>query len=293
MKLFSLCLLLSLCASTVSVHAQSGAAARVTAEVMESVMRRGAGQAAERTAKELAEFGGQKAVREVLEQAEREGGEILMRQVATQTEKHGVLALQALKGAGAPVVRAVDGVPAELAENSLRALVREPVAMRKLATEFGAPALETAARHPGLAVPIGNKLGAEGLDAARRLTLDEAAILTRNADNLAHLPAAQRSEMLSLVRQAPAKTLAWIERHPKLLVAASATTAVALAREEIFGIAATGQQGFIERAAGKIYQTFEKPINLVLGLLSAIVLAWGGFKVWAISRFLKRRRQHT
>jgi len=288
MKLLPILLLLAFCAHA---SAQGGAAARVAVEVVESVMKRSAGQATERTARELAEFGGQKAVREVLEQAEREGGEVLMRQVATQTEKHGVLALQALKGAGAPVIRAVDGVPAELAENSLRALVREPVAMRQLATEFGSTALETAAKHPGLAVPIGSKLGGEGLDVARRLTLDEATILSRSADDLAKLPAAERSQLLSFVRQSPAKALAWIEKHPKLLVAASATTAVVLAREEIFGIAATGQQGFLERAAGKIYQTFEKPINLVLGVLSAIVLAWGGFKLWAVSRFLKRRRQ--
>ncbi|MES2705402.1 MAG: hypothetical protein V4726_02255 [Verrucomicrobiota bacterium] len=288
MKLLPILLLLAFCARA---SAQGGAAARVAIDVVESVMRRGTGEAAERTARELAEFGGQKAVREVLEQAEREGGEVLMRQVAAQTEKHGVLALQALKGAGAPVIRAVDGVPAEFAENSLRALVREPVAMQKLATEFGSTALETAARHPGLAVPIGNRLGAEGLDAARRLTLDQAAILSRNADNLAKLPAAERSQLLAFIRQSPAKALAWIEKHPRLLVAASATTAVVLAREEIFGIAATGQQGLIERVAGAIYRTFEKPINLVLGVISAIVLAWGGFKIWAVSRFLKRKRQ--
>ena len=267
--------------------AQGGAAVRLGTEIVESVVRRSAGGSAAKTARELAEFGGVKAVREVLEQAEREGGEVLMRQVAAQTEKHGVLALQALKGAPAPVLRALDGVPAELAENSLRALVREPAAMQKLVAEFGSNALETAAKHPGLAVPIGSRLGSEGLDTARRLSLDQATALSRHADDLAKLPAAERSQFLTMIRESPAKALAWMEKHPRLLIAGSATTAVVLARKEIFGEGA--QHGFIERAAAALYRTFEKPINLVLGVLAAVALAWGGFKVRAFSRVIRRR----
>jgi hypothetical protein len=286
MKTNALFLLLAMAIAT-PVHAQGGAAVRVAGELAESLLRRGAGETAEKTARELAEFGGARAIREVLEQAEREGGEALVKQVAVQTEKHGLLALQALKGAKAPVLHALEGVPADLAQNSLRALVREPVAMQKLATEFGSTALETAAKHPGLAVPIGSRLGGEGLDTARRLTLDQATALSRHADDLAKLPAAERSQFLNLIREAPAKALAWIETHPRLLIAGSATTAVVLARKEIFGEA--GQQGFIERATGAIYRTFQKPINLVLGVISALVLAWGSFKLWAFSKIFKKR----
>lgn len=278
--------LLLLLALATSAWAQGGAAVRLATDLAESVLKRGA---TETTARELAEFGGSKAIREVLEQAEREGGEVLMRQVATQTEKHGLLALQALKGAPAPVIRALDGVPAELTENSLRALVREPAAMQKLATEFGSTALETAAKHPGLAGPIGTRLGGEGLDTARRLTLDQATALSRHADELAKLPASERSQFLTMIREAPARTLAWIEKHPKLLVAGAATTAVVAARKEIFGEGA--QQGFIERAAGALYRTFEKPVNLVLGVLASLALLWGGLKVWTFSRFMRRRKQ--
>jgi len=284
MKILTLFNLLGLGAPAL---AQGGAAMRVAGELAESLVRRAAGETAEKTARELAEFGGTRAIREVLEQAEREGGEVLMKQVAAQTEKHGLLALQALKGAKAPVIQALEGVPADLAENSLRALVREPVAMQKLATEFGSSALETAARHPGLAGPIGERLGAEGLDTARRLTLDQAAALSRHADALAKLPAAERSQFMTLIREAPAKTFAWLEKHPKLLIAGSATTAVVLARKEIFGEGP--QQGFLERATASLYHTFEKPVNLVLGALCAIVLAWGSFKLWVFSRLMRKR----
>ncbi len=284
MKIFSLFLLLVLAGP---VSAQGGAALRAAADLTESLARRAAGQSAETSARELAEFGGTRAIRELLEQAEREGGEALMKQVATQAEKHGLLALRALKGAPASVVRALDGVPAELTENSLRALVREPAAMQKLASEFGSTALETAAKHPGLAVPIGSRLGAEGLDTARRLSLDQATALSRHADDLAKLPATERRQFLAMIKESPAKALAWMERHPRLLIAGSATTAVVLARKEIFGEGL--QQGFIERAAASLYQAFEKPVNWVLGVLAALAIAWGGFKIWTFSRLVRRR----
>lgn len=284
MKLLPLFLLLLLAGP---VSAQGGAALRAATELTESLVRRAAGESAEATTRELAEFGGTRAIREMLEQAQREGGEALMKQVAAQAEKHGLLALQALKGAPASVVRALDGVPAELTENSLRALVREPVAMQKLASEFGSTALETAAKHPGLAVPIGSRLGAEGLDTARRLNLDQAAALSRHADDLAKLPAAERRQFLTLIKESPAKALAWMEKHPRLLIAGSATTAVVLARKEIFGEGP--QQGFIERAAASLYRTFEKPLHLGLGILAAMAITWGGFKIWTFSRLIRRR----
>ena len=263
-------------------HAQGGAAVRLATELAESIARRAAGETAEVGARELAQFGGTTAIREVLEQAEKEGGELLMKQVAAQTEKHGLLALRGLKGAPAGVLKALDGVPADLAENSLRALAREPVAMQKLAVECGSSALEVAAKHPGLAVPIGSRLGGEGLDVARRLSLDEATALTRHADELAKLPAAERSAFLQMIQSSPAKVLGWMEKHPRLLVAAGATTAVALARKEIFGEGTT--PGFIERATAALYRTFEKPINLILGSITAVLLAWGSFKIWSITR---------
>lgn len=269
------------------VYAQGGAAIRAAGELVEALGRRGASESAEATARGLAAFGGTRAVREVLEHASREGGEVMMRQVAQLTEKHGILALQALKGAPGPVIRAVHGVPAEWTEKSLMALVREPAAMRNLATQFGSNALETAARHPGLAVPIGSRLGSEGLDTARRLNLDEAAALSRRSGDLAALPAPERSAFLQMVQRAPAKTLAWMEKHPRLLVAGSATTAVVLARKEIFGEGA--QQGLLERATASLYRAFEKPIHLVLGVLFAVTLGWAAFKVLAISRGFRRR----
>jgi len=264
------------------VRAQGGAALRAAEEIGESILRRGGTEAAE----EFAKIGGQTAARELMEQAAKEGGEALMKQSAQLVEKHGILALNAMRGAPGAVVRAVDGMPAELAEQGLRAIVREPVAMQGMVKEFGSAALETAAKHPGLAGKISGGMGKEGLDIARRVTTQEATILARHADDIAKLPAAERASVLGLIRQSPGKALAWIERHPKLLIAGSATAAVVLARKEIFGEGDT--PGFLERVAGSLYETFKAPVNLVVFALAGIIVLWAGLKMRRVLRASRR-----
>lgn len=281
MKTFAV-LLLALSLPAPAVRAQGAAAIRAATEIGESILRRGGTEAAA----ELAQIGGRKAVQELMEQAAKEGGETLMKQTAQLAEKHGVLALKAMRGAPGAVVRAVDGMPAELAAQGLRAIVREPVAMQKLVREFGSEALETAARHPGLAGKISGGMGREGLDIARRLTTDEATVLARCADDLAKLPAAERASFMSLLKQSPAKVLAWMERHPKILLAGSATAAVVLARKEIFGEGET--PGFLERVGGSIYETFKAPVNVLVAAVTGIVLLWAGLKSRRILRTARR-----
>jgi hypothetical protein len=263
-------------------RAQGGAVARAATELGESILRTGGREAAE----ELAKIGGQKAVQELMEQAVKEGGEALMKQTAQLAEKHGVLALKAMQGAPGMVVRAVDGVPAELAEQSLRAIVSNPAAIRGMVKEFGSTALETAARHPGLAGKISSGMGREGLDMARKLTTEEATILARHAGDIAKLSAAERASVMSLLKQSPGKVLAWMETHPKLLLAGSATTAVVLARKEIFGEGET--PGFFERVGGSVYETFKAPINVIIAALTGIVLLWAGLKMRRVMRTAAR-----
>jgi hypothetical protein len=263
-------------------RAQGGAVARAAAEVGESILRRGGTEAAE----ELAKIGGQKAVQELMEQAAKEGGEALMKQTAKLAEKHGVLALKAMQGAPGVVVRAVDGIPAELAEQGLRAIVREPVVMQKMAKEFGSAALETAARHPGLAAKISSGMGKEGLEMASKLTTEQATMLARRAGEIAVLPAAERASVMQLMKRSPAKVLAWMETHPKILLAGSATAAVVLARKELFGEGET--PGFFERVSGSVYETFKTPVNVVIASITGIVLLWAGLKMRRMMRMARR-----
>lgn len=283
----ALLLSLSLILSALPLAAQSGAAGRVASELVESLAKRGSSQAAAKSSAELAQLGGTKAVQEILEAAQREGGDALMRRIAATAEQHGVVALSALRGAPGTVIRAVDQLPQDLAANGLRALASEPAAVSRMVSEFGPAALETAARHPGLAPSLASRLGTEGLDVARSLSTDQAILLSRHADSLASLPAAERSAFLSFIRSSPARSLAWIEKHPRLLLAGSGTAAVIAARKEIFGDGE--QRGFLERSGAALYSTFQQPANLVAGGLAAAVLAWASIHLWGTWRHVRKR----
>lgn len=277
----TLALILILC-STVRIFAQGGAVIRAAEELGEALLRRGGTEAAE----ELAKAGGKKAVQELMEQAMKEGGETLMKQTAQLAEKHGVLAIKALHGAPGAVIKAVDGIPAELAENGLRAIAREPAVMQNVVKEFGSTALETAAKHPGITPGIARSMGTEGLDIARRVTTEEATILARHADDIAKLSVAERGTVMELIKRSPGKVLAWMERHPKLLVAGGATAAVVLAKKELFGEGET--PGFFERAGGSIYQTFKTPVNIAIAALCGIVVLWAALRMRRIVRAARR-----
>jgi hypothetical protein len=152
--------------------------------------------------------------------------------------------------------------------------------------EFGSTALETAARHPGLAGKISNGLGKEGLEMANKLTTEEARLLAGRAGDIAKLPVAERASVMGLLKQGPGKVLAWMETHPKLLLAGSATAAVVLAKKELFGEGDT--PGFFERVSGSVYDTFKTPINSVIAALTGIVLLWAGLKMRRVVRAARR-----
>lgn len=277
----TLTILFLLC-STLRIFAQGGAVVRAAEELGEALLRRGGTEAAA----EFAKAGGKKAVEELMQQAMKEGGETLMKQTAALAEKHGVLALRALHGAPGAVVKAVDGIPAELAENGLRAIAREPAVMQGVVKEFGSTALETAAKHPGIAPGIARSMGSEGLDIARRVTTEEATILARHADDIAKLPAAERSAVMDLIKRSPGRVLTWMEKHPKLLIAGSVTAAVVVAKKELFGEGDT--QGFFERVGGSLYETFKAPVNIAVAALCGIVVVWAAVKMRRVMRAAKR-----
>ena len=121
----------------------------------------------------------------------------------------------------------------------------------------------------------------------KALSTDQAILLSRHADSLASLPTAERSAFLSFIRSSPARSLAWIEKHPRLLLAGSGTAAVIAARKEIFG---DGEhRGFLERAGSALYSTFQQPANLVAGGLAAAVLAWASIHLWGTWRHVRKR----
>lgn len=258
------------------VHAQAGAAGRAALEVMEQLGKRGTTTAT----RELTELGGEVAVRELLQQAEKEGGEALVKSLSDQATKFGIVALQAAKGAPHIVVPAVEKLPKELMENGLRAIAREPVAMQKLISETGQEALEAAARHPGVGADIVKTLGKEGAETLAKLSDDAAVQLARSAPEIAALPIAQRSSLLAAMKTNTAKVLTFLEKHPKTLLTAAAVTAFLASKDELLGT--NGAPGFIERVLGE-------PLRWGGFALAGILFLWGAMRLTFAYRGLRKK----
>jgi hypothetical protein len=269
------CLLLSALQPT-SGYAQVGPAARTAVEIVEQLAKRGGTTAA----RELAEMGGEVAVREVLEQAQREGGEQLVKTLSEQAGKYGIIAVQAAKGSPKVVIEAVEKLPKDLAEQGLRAISHEPVAMQKLISETGQEALEAAARHPGVGSQIAKTLGKEGAETAAKLGDDAALALARNADAIAALPAAERTSLLAALRTSTAKVMAFLEKHPKALLTAAAVTAFIAGKDEILGI--NGQPGTLERL-------IKEPLRLTGMVVAALIGLWGLIKLSFAYRSMRKK----
>ena len=77
-----------------------------------------------------------------------------------------------------------------------------------------------------------------------------------------------------------------MEQHPKLLLAGGVTTAVVLAKKELFGEGET--PGFFERAAGSVYETFKAPVNIAVAALCGIIVLWAALKMRRVLRVAKR-----
>lgn len=245
-----------------TVHAQGAVAARVAAEIAEQLAQKGSTQAA----RELAQMGGEVAVREVLEQAEKEGGEALVKALADHAGKYGIVAIQAAKGSPRAVIAAVDKLPKDLAEKGLQAIAREPQVMQKLVSETGQEALEAAARHPGIGSKIAQTLGKEGAETAAKLSDDAAMALARHADDIAKLPAAERTGLLAAMRTQTARALKFLEKHPKTLLTAAAVTAFIAGKDELLGT--SGAPGFLERM-------FAQPVRTVGYVIAGLLALWG------------------
>jgi hypothetical protein len=246
--------------------AQGALVAKAATEIVEAMAKKSSVTAA----REIAELGGEVAVRELLQEAEKQGGEALVRKVALLAGRHGSVALQATKGAPRIVAEAIEKLPQELAENGLRAVAREPLVMQKLITETGQEALEAAAKHPGIGGQIAAKLGREGAEVAAKASDDAARALARHADDLAKVASSERSAFLQMMKTAPEKCLAFLGKHPVGTLTAAVVASFLMNPDAYLGSA--DQPGFIERIA-------KEPARW-LGMVAAALLAiWGLTKI--------------
>jgi len=261
-------------------------------EIIEVISKQGSKKAVQ----ELAEFGGKEAIEATLEKAAREGGEELVAKVVTYGRRYGVSAVRAINNAPAHYIKALDGLPADLVERAVWAVQREPEVMTKLVRDYGSDALLIATKHRGIGGELVSKLGAEGIRLGKALPESQAVLVARHADALAALPQSQQSRVIGTILAAPARTLGFLEKHPKVLfTTAGAGTFIAL-QDDILGkdeevqIAPDGtrmvrRRGVVER----VLEQFRKPIVLILSIVAGILALWGLTKIWGVYHLEKLR----
>ena len=248
-----------------SAHAQGSLARKAVTELIEFFTKAGAKQ----SAKGLAEIGGEKTVREVIEKAAAEGGDDLVRQVVVLAKGSGPRAIKALEGDPALMTKALRSLPEGKEADAVIEASRQPQLMAKLVRAHGDDVLTAAARHPGIGTQVIDEFGGAGLKATKDLTTEEVITLAK-AKGFRELPQAAQGKFMSL-----------LDRDPKavanLLLLAGGGTAVVLtadfvnkAEEKLLG-----KKGETGPLIGPMV-TFARIIG---GVLAAALIAYASIKL--------------
>lgn len=274
--------------------------AKIASEAVEAGMAQILKRAGSEGAEQLVRVGGREAVERILVQAEREGGEALVKRITRLTAAEGPSVLRAVQPAPARMATALERVSPALRASAVRAAEREPALIARLVASHGDEALEVAARHPGVGGRLVSSLGREGVEAGGRLTTPQATLLARHADDIAALPAKDRSAFYQMLHKAPDRVLDALERHPQVLkrgaqvviagqVVAGGAIGLYALRDEIFGLPDAQGRGFIERLTDQTTRTFHRPLSIGLVLVAAALATWALAHAWGAVRLARAR----
>ena len=294
MRIFILSTLAILILAT-SVHrdrCQMTSATQGAARELIEIMLRQGGRTA---AIELAELGGEAAVRQLLARALNEGGEELVGRIVQYGARYGPSALKAVEPSPSRMILALDGVAPDLVMPAIRAAAREPELTARLVAVYGKDALEVAAQHPGVGATLAQKLGGDGIRIGRELTTDQAITFAHYTDDIAALPAAERNQLLDAMARAPAAALDYLEKHPRILLAAGGVAAIVAARDNLFGRSTTppdgdpSPHGSVERVIFHGLDMFAAPIKAILAIIGGGAFFYMAIVLWTFWRMKNRR----
>jgi hypothetical protein len=279
------------------------AQAQVAKEVIETAVEQIFTQTGKQGLRELTEMGGRQAVQDLMEQSAREGGEQLVRKVTQYGLDEGPAALRAIGRSPAKMVEALDGISPELRSSAVSAVARDPQVMLPLVRQYGAPALEIAAKHPGVGEQVVEKLGQDGIRLGKTLSTDQSIVLARHADEIAELAPAQRSAVVQQILSSPGKVLDYLETHPKVLRTAAGVGIVLAIKDQVIGDRGTSRMladgrivstpahpGLIERILPPSLTFLSTPITVISWIVGAAIAAWLSMQLWGVWR-LNRLRQ--
>jgi len=273
-------------------------------------------QGGEEATQFLSRQGSKEMLERVARNAAEEGGDAAVAQIARLAGRHGPQAISALDNAPAsimPLIRALDELPESQVQSALARLAAGKSG-RELATEasrYGSAALRSELKHPGVGTTLVRELGEDGIEMASRLTSNQAMVVARHADEIARLPAAQRTGVLALLRRDSEAMVGFmgrfIQQNPGKTLFTVATTTVLLAEpERFFGgdvitLDADGNPVVVSRpgivgrtmeaggaAAAHASQQYLRPLYITgLVFLGTFTALWMIIKLWHLVHLRK------
>jgi hypothetical protein len=195
--------LLALVAIASPEHLQGGPVRAAGRELLEALARSAGKPSGKMALDEIAELGGEVAVREVGERVLREGGEESLDTLLRFTRTYGKEALRAVQhDASSPrLLGALDELPADVLGPAIRRLA-SPSAGKQLAgavDEYGSQVLICEVKHPGIGGQIVSSLGNAVSPRVQIATRDQAILVARYADEIKVLAEPNRRMVSELI----------------------------------------------------------------------------------------------
>jgi len=223
-------------------------AGKLAGEFIEQMIRRYGDDAA----RQIADYGGEKAVRETIERAMREGGEELAKRLNRAGYTHGMSAFRAMSKNPRVYLNALDKVPPSLTKQAVYAIERNPDELAELLVKLGPEALEVSARHPGVGDIALKKLGDGAIPLARNLQEAQFIGATRYMDDIANLPQNARQTTLETLTKYPAQTLEFLNKQPNVLKYGTAAAVAIVYKEGVIETFQAGQEQIISTAGAAL-----------------------------------------
>lgn len=236
------------------------------------------------SAKELSEFGGELAVKELLEKAVKEGGEEMAERVSYYASNYGVNALRAIDKSPASIIRALDNLPGDMIKPAIGAIEREGDTLVRLVTQYGDDALKTSVQLPGVGTKIVGDLGADGIEIAGKLTQDQAIILSKHSKDIANLPAKEKGQFLSLLKNNTNGVIETLEKNPNTRITLATLGALFIVQDNLLGsgeeITELPDGTVIRKPAGALENVLKGPFLILSYALGIGLVGIATVKIW-------------
>ncbi len=169
-------------------------------------------------AREFARAGGEMALREALETAERRGGRVLAGEAADLITRYGSRTIRAISRDPEVMVPAIKRLPVTLGKRAVDVINRSPEAALTLVRKYGDDAVEVLARHRGTGELLIEKFGADGIRLGKALPEEMGIKVLQEGRDITKLTASTRKKVVDYILKMPDKIASYIERHPKAMI---------------------------------------------------------------------------